>query len=90
MQNTEKSAELKPYGKDHFWNYLWYCHYHKMVSPGDYLEIIGMTTSRSFLKLVTDLSDTRKAGRLRAIPLENGGMGYKPIQEGIFTNGNVR
>lgn len=78
-KKNDKKDALRPYGKDHFWNYLWYCDRYGPVSPGDYLEEIDMITARSFLKLVTDLSDTRKVGRLRAIPLENGGMGYVPV-----------
>lgn len=63
--------------KDRFHEYLDYCEKKELVSPGDFIEmVIKDRTTLAWTRLMCDLIDTYKAGKLQKVKTTNGGAAY--------------
>lgn len=62
--------------KDRFHEYLDYCEKTEPVSVGDYIELVAKGETLAWTFLMRDVHDTFKAGKLRKIKTENGGVAY--------------
>lgn len=62
--------------KDRFHEYLDYCDSNGPVSPGDFIEAVDDHSLLAWTRLVNDLRDTWKAGRLERVKTSNGGCAY--------------
>lgn len=63
--------------KDRFYDYLDYCEQTQPVSVGDYIERVVRTSEvLAWTQLMRDVNDTYRAGKLRKIKLDNGGVAY--------------
>ena len=63
--------------KDRFYEYLEYCETIQPVSVGDYIEQVVHTRELlAWTRLMHDVYDTYRAGKLKKIQLANGGAAY--------------
>lgn len=62
--------------RDRFHEYLDYCENNEPVSVGDYIELVAKGEVMAWTRLMQDVHDTYKAGRLRKVSLSNGGAAY--------------
>jgi len=62
--------------KDRFHEYLDYCENTRPVSVGDYIEQVAKGEVMAWTYLMRDIHDTYRAGKLKKIPLDNGGAAY--------------
>lgn len=69
--------------KDRFHDYLDYCENTEPVSVGDYIERVVKTHEvLAYTRLLIDVKDTYKAGKLKKVKLDNGGAAYVRKLEG--------
>lgn len=63
--------------RDRFYDYLDYCDENGPISPGDFIEQVARDrTTLAWTRLVNDLRDTWKAGKLERVKTSNGGCAY--------------
>lgn len=69
--------------KDRFHDYLDYCENIEPVSVGDYIEKVCRANEvLAWTRLLHDVKDTYKAGKLRKLQLQNGGAAYVRCHNG--------
>ena len=75
--------------RDRFYDYLQYQKEHGPISPGDYLDELGIKEILAWTQLTTDCIDTWKAGNLTRVITDNGGAAYLPPND-VKQNSNER
>ena len=73
---------------DLFYQYLEYNENVELIGPGEYVEIHARNAPLAWTRLMIDLLDTWRAGRLLRLRAQNGSAAY--IREKGKPNGYVR